>query len=512
MIGASGDLLLHNAHIHTLDARNPRAEAVVIRDGRVDQAGKWEQVRGFAKDLPALDLGGRTVLPGFIDSHVHFTWTGMKELALDLLDCERVEDVQDLISQASRGRAPGGLIFGMGINHYRFPGRQLPTAANLDAAAPDHPVFLVGVTGHYALTNSPGAELLNMAEETPGFGVDGLLTDRANTIAGRRMRARFAEEQGFERLHRAAADKAITMGLTTVHALDGSDDPEDPTVRELVAIAPHLPLDLVVWDQTTNIQAARELGLPRIGGCVLLDGDFGPHTAALLEPYADQPETSGTLYYSQEEIDYFVGQAHREGMQVAMHAVGDRAAKQALDAYERALLEYPREDHRHRIEHFSIFDEHLASRAKDLGVHLAIQPPFNTYFGGHERLYDILGEERARRADPVRSLVDMGISVGGGSDSTVTPLNPIYGVHCAVNHSLLDERLSVERALQLYTIDNAKLGFEEEQKGSIEVGKRGDMVVLDADPLEVPPAEIEHIGVELTIYGGRIVYSALEGV
>ena len=322
------------------------------------------------------------------------------------------------------------------------------------------------------------------------------------------MQARFAREQGLAALHRAAARRAVSVGLTTVHALAGNDQADDPEVKALLAIAPELPLRLVVWYQTTDVAAALKLGLPRIGGCILLDGDFGPHTAALTEPYADQPDSRGTLYYTQEEIDAFVAAAHCAGLQIAMHAVGDRAAEQALNAYERALDRWPRADHRHRIEHFEVYNEALVQRARRLGVHLAIQPPFNPYFGGHTRLNPLLGEERALRSDPVRSLLEAGLPIGGGSDSTVTPLQPLYGVHCAVNHSNPAERLEVEQALRLYTLDNASMAFEEADKGSIEVGKLGDLVVLAEDPFEVEPERIKDIPVEMTVVGGQTVYSA----
>jgi predicted amidohydrolase YtcJ len=213
------------------------------------------------------------------------------------------------------------------------------------------------------------------------------------------------------------------------------------------------------------------------------------------------------LYYTQEQVDAFVETAHRAGLQIAMHAVGDRAAQQALDAYQRALTRWPRADHRHRIEHFEVYDEALAQRARELGVHLAIQPPFNTYFGGHMRLSPILGPERALRSDPVRSLIEAGIPVGGGSDSTVTPMRPLFGVYSAVNHSNPAERLDVQRALQLYTLDNAALAFEEGDKGSLQVGKLGDLVVLADDPTAVAPDAIADIAVEMTVIGGEIVFS-----
>jgi len=501
-----GNLAIYNANIVTLSASGPHADAVVIRDGQITAVGEWKDIAASAQDVPAMDLAAKTVLPGFIDSHVHFTWTGLQELALDLSPAGTADDVKSIVRQAASETAPGSLIFGMGLNHYHFSDSKLPHFDELDAAAPDHPVFIVGVTGHYSLANSLCLKELNLAAETRGLGSDGSLRDSANSIAGQKMRTRYTREQGLERLHQAAAKQAVAAGLTTVHALEGTDQENDPAVRALLEISEELPLRLVLWYQTMNAQAVRDLGLNRIGGCILLDGDFGPHTAALLAPYADQPDSRGTLYHTQEEIDRFVDRAHRAGLQIAMHAVGDRAVEQALNAYEKAMRSCPRSDARHRIEHFEIYDPTLAERARQMGIHIAIQPPFNIYFGGHNRLDPILGKERALRSDPVRSLIEAGLHVGGGSDSFVTPMKPLYGVHCAVNHSNPKERIAVERALQLYTSDNARMAFEEKIKGSIEVGKLGDLVVLDADPTVVPSKSLKDIAVEMTVLGGQIVY------
>jgi hypothetical protein len=499
-------MVLVNVNVITMDPERPRARAVVVRDGRI--AAVADAVKPGESDGPTFDLGGKTVLPGFIDSHVHLTWTGLQEAALDFGATETVSDVQAILHEAVEETAPGELLFGVGINHYRFPDHKLPTRADLDAVAPHHPVFIVGVTGHYAVANTLCLQDQSLPDETPGLGPSGLLRDRANTLVGHEMRAQFARGQGLEALHQAAARRAASVGATTVHALEGNDGPDDPHVQALLGSQEELPVRVVVWYQTTDVSAVQRLGLSRIGGCILLDGDFGPHTAALLEPYTDQPDTSGTLYHTQAEVNHFAEEAHRAGLQIAMHAVGDRAAKQALDAYERALSRLPRDDHRHRIEHFEIYDQALVERAERLGVCLAIQPPFNGYFGGHTRLNGMLGEERAARSDPVRSLIEAGVRVGGGSDSTVTPLKPLYGVHCAVNHSNPAERIAVERALQLYMLDNAWLAFEEGEKGSIEVGKLADLVVLAQDPTAVDGEAIESIAVEMTICGGEIVYTA----
>jgi len=360
--------------------------------------------------------------------------------------------------------------------------------------------------------NTRGLELLAAPEGTPGVMCDtagrpnGLLSDKANNLAFDTFSEHFgADEKAAEMIGRAI-QKAHAVGITTLHALEGGLTSNDEAVEEFLVAIPSLPLRFVVYYQTMNVDKVIKLGLPRIGGCgcICLDGDIGPHTAALSEPYADDPDCYGTLYHTQEEIDAFVLKAHQAGLQVAMHAVGDAAVEQALNAYEKALATYPRDDHRHRIEHCEVIREDQIQRAQRLGVALAIQPPFN-YYWPHTEYYPTLGEERAWKADPVRTLVRPGLLIAGGSDSTVTPLGPLIGVHAAVNHSNPAERVSVQEGLELYTINAARIAFQEADRGSLEVGKLGDLVVLAKDPFETDPSHIKDIPVEMTVIGGEVV-------
>jgi len=499
-------LVLTNANIITMNPKQPRARAVAVRAGHIHAVGAADEIDAFDADARVIDLRGKTVLPGLIDSHLHFTGTGIKAMALDFSRAGSAADVQDTLRAAAVEEARGELLFGMGINHYRLAAGRLPGIRDLDRAAPEHPVFIVGATGHNSLVNSMGLDMLDLPGNALEFYADGCLRGRAHEIAVERMRSRFVEKTGLDVFQKKAADLALEAGLTTVHALEGRNAPDDPSVASLVDLAPGLALRIVPWYQTLDVDAVHRFGLQRIGGCILLDGDFGPHTAAMLEPYTDQPDNHGILYYPQEGIDAFVEKAHRAGLQIAMHAVGDRAAAQALGAYEKALEKWPDRNHRHRIEHFEIYDDTLVKKAVKLGIHLGIQPPFNYHFGGHRRLDNLLGRQRALRSDPLKSLIDAGVPVGGGSDSYVTPMNPVYSIHCAVNHSLPEERLDAERAIQLYTIDNARLGFEEKDKGSIETGKLADFTIVSQDPTEAPPDRIKEIGVEMTIIGGQVVF------
>lgn len=496
------DLLLTNARIHTLDPTRPVAHAVLVRDGRIVAL---DAAVPHVVDVPTFDLEGCTVVPGFIDSHVHFVWTGVRHFALDLHGVASVADVQALVREQAQQRETAQLILGQRMRTDDFA-NGAPTAADLDAVAPDHPVLLQGDTGHLTIANTRAMEQFGLAEHLSGWHPHGLLTGAAHTAVAWRAPTLFAQQIGWARVFGAAANEAARLGITTIHALEGDNAPDDAGVRALLDHAPALPVHLVLYWQTMHVDAVRALGLPRIGGCIWVDGDMGPHTAALKQPYADQPCSCGQLYIGDERLQRFVREANAAHLQIALHAVGDAAVEQVLRAYRHALADTPRADHRLRVEHFEIYDDELLCEAKDLGVSVAIQPAFDGYFGGMEENARFLGAERAQRADAIATFDRHNIPVGGGSDSTVTPLGPLHGMHCAVNHTNARERVTPERALRLWTIDNARLAFEEAHKGTIAVGKLADLAILDADPLQVDAATIKDVGVAMTVKAGQITH------
>ena len=498
-MGLMRDLLICNANIITLDARRLRATAMLVRGERIVAAGDRSEVEPLATDPDILDLHGQTVVPGFIDSHVHFTWTGIRAFTLDLSAALSSDQALDLLQQRVARSAPGKLILAQGLEVAAGP-----KGADLDRIAPANPVLLQGSTGHFAVANSLMLQRLDLRPGAPGLSAEQWLVGAANTRAAWRVPAEFAAEIGWERVFGGAADDALRVGITTLHALEGEDRADDSAVLALQRLAPELPIRIVVYCQTTDVDAALRLGLPRIGGCIWIDGDFAPHTAALKQPYADEPATCGCLYFDDATVEAFVETAHRAGLQIALHCVGDAAVAQVLRAYRRALQLSPRADHRHRIEHFEVYDAELLREARALGVHVAIQPPFDGYFGGIEVNARFLGPERAQRADPIRTFVEHSIPIGGGSDCPVTPLGPLYGMHCAVNHSNPAERITPLQALELFTINNARLAFEEADKGTIKSGKLADLTVLRDDPLEVAPERIKDIDVTMTIVGGHV--------
>ncbi len=508
----TNELAFRNANIITMNPQQPRAEALAVREGRIVAVGTWDDVAPHAEGMTVLDLAGKTVLPGFIDTHAHFLWTALSLAALDVSSADDHAALQAIIRQAVAETPPGELILGMGFTEYALGTQKFsPIIEALDAVAPDNPVGLIGVTGHTSAANTRALELLALPDDTPGVMRDaagrpnGLLSNKANDLAFDRFSEHFGADEKAAEMITLAVEKAHAVGITTLHALEGGLTSKNEAVEEFLAAMPSLPLRFVLYYQTMDVDKVIELGLPRIGGCILLDGDVGPHTAALTEPYADDPDCYGTLYHTQEVIDAFVLEAHQAGLQVAMHAIGDAAIEQALDAYEAALVARPRDDHRHRIEHADIIREDQILRAQRLGLALAVQPPFN-YYWPHTEYYPTLGEERAWRADPFRTMMHAGLLLAGGSDSTVTPLGPLIGVHAAVNHTNPAERVSVQEGLELYTINAARIAFQETDRGSLEVGKLGDFVVLAEDPFEVEPGHIKDIPVEMTVIGGGIVH------
>ena len=332
----------------------------------------------------------------------------------------------------------------------------------------------------------------------------GTLTGPSTQTATHRAYRAFSHQVGYETAFYAAADRAIRRGCTTVHALDDLD-----AVRTLLAIEHDLPIRTVAYPQTFDIEAVRALGLRRIGGChaCALDGDVDVRTAALLEGYADDAAQFGQLYHNDATLRGFVLAAHHAGMQLAFHAVGDRAVDQALRMYEAAQASESRPNARHRIEHAQIVADGHAARARAVGAVLSVQPAFNRAWA-HDTYLSSLGPERAAKVDPLRSFALAGLPLAGGSDSTVTELAPLHGVHAAVNHSRAEERLGVAQALELFSHGVAYAAHHEHRRGRLAVGHDADLTVLDQDPLGVDPSELDRIAVRATYVRGERVFEA----
>lgn len=287
---------------------------------------------------------------------------------------------------------------------------------------------------------------------------------------------------------------------------------DDRDVLALISCQQELPVHTVLMYQTMDVERVLALGLPRIGGCLTVDGACFEHTAAFYEPYLDAPRTCGVLNYSEETIAGFVRRAHDAGLQVGMHAVGDRAIDTLVRSYVNAQAENPRRDARHRVEHFQLPSEWAIDEARRLDLALPMQPVFSHLWdhpgdSDYERSFGVL---RAERMEPLVRLVGLGLHVAGGSDSPVTPIDPLLGIHAAVNNPRPSRRTTVDHALRMFTVNGAWVAHEEAIRGSISVGSVADLVVLHDDPYS-NPSGIGDIDVCLTIHEGAVTYDGVSG-
>jgi predicted amidohydrolase YtcJ len=509
-------LALAHGRIITMAGRDIARGTLIIENGRLTQL--LEGQHAPAADLSSqrvIDLEGKTILPGFIDSHTHLVLTGFSMESVNLSGARSINDVLELIRDGISHSESGHWVFGTQLVHRLLREKRNPTMDELDRVSPENPVWLVANTCHSSVVNSAGFQHIGLPPDSPGVEKNpttgnptgAYVTDQSHFEVHRRIFSSLSHEK-IQGMIKRACDFAVTQGVTTLHALDGSPE-NDRVFKILLETMPRMPLRIVPYFQTMDVNQVLDMGLPRIGGCLALDGAWLEHTVALSDPYQDLPGCRGMLFYTDQQVESFVQEAHESGLQVSMHAIGDAAIEQILKAYEKALANSPRKDHRHRIEHFSLPSDDQIERARDLEIVAAMQPMFSYNIGGPDGAYvQYLGEGRASRIEDFRAFLDHGIKICGGSDSPVTPINPLMGIHAAVNNPFVRHRVSVEEALQLFTTHGASAAFEEDSKGTIEVGHLADLVVLDDNPKTVTSDRLEAIRVVMTLVGGEIVWQS----
>lgn len=508
------DLVFINGSVLTMDPGSFLEEAVAISKDRILDVGSTKKIKAsIGPKTRVLDAEKNTILPGFIDCHVHLMQTGMDMMKIDLSQCTHLADVESLIAKRSNSLEKGEWVLGAGYNEFDWPEGRMLSLQELDHISPDNPVCLIRTDRHSSILNSLAfkelqipLDLDRVEEETNGKKT-GFVAGKANAYV-RQSINRLLPKKTKKKILTEAAQKLISVGITTVHALDGGDHFGDDDVDLLLAERASLPLDVQIYFQTKQIKKVEERGLRSIGGCILIDGSLGSKTAALSKPYADDITTSGILYHSNEELEEFISEAHRKGLQISVHAIGDAAIEQILTAYEKALSAYPRKDHRHRIEHCSLPAPHHIKRCADLGVIISLQP---SWFGANT-LTQVVGPrrlgEQVGRLYPLASLLSAGIDLCGGSDSPVSPPGPLMGIDGGVNHFRREERVSPLSAAALFTTGAARAGFEEEAKGMVKPGYQADLVLLDGDLLSLSSADISSLAVKMTVARGEILFQA----
>jgi predicted amidohydrolase YtcJ len=514
------DLALIYGNVLTMNPSQPHVQAVAIRNDRIIHVGTNEEVKSYVgKYTKTINLEGKTVIPGFIDTHIHVADFGKFLIWVDLKDATSIQEMKRGVRRRGQKIPEDRWIIGHGLNLNNFCDKRPPNLQDLDEASPCNPVILYSQTGRVCVVNSKALELAGITKETkaPSGGTierdpetgepTGILRESATDLVWKKI-PEPSEEEIFEAAI-LACDKIVEAGVTTVHWI-ATSPAEIPIVQKLIA-ENKLPLRVYTIIPTNFLEQKDNsilLGNSQFRVNVFADGFLSARTAALSEPYRDE-STKGQLMYSQKKLDGLVAKAYKANISLAIHAMGDQAIEMTLNAFEKALTETPRKNHRYRIEHASLLNRELIQRIKKLELIVSIQPKVVSSEFSVWSAVDRLGAERARWLYPLKTLFKEGIRVTGGSDCPMEPLNPLLGIQAAVCRQYFpEEGLTVYEALQMYTINAAYASFEENLKGSIDEGKLADLTVLSDDPQTTPLDKLGDITVELTVVGGKVVFEA----
>jgi len=525
--------LVYNARIHTMDPEQPRVEALAWdADGRIVALGSSQLLRSRWPAVEARDLDGRTVIPGLIDAHGHIMGLGMAMLNADLAGADSVDEVIERLEAHAAGLPESAWLRGRGWDQTRWPGKQFPTAADLDEAFPDRPVLLARVDGHAVWANSAamakvGRDLTGDWQPEGGFihrddngQPTGVFIDRAEEVFSDVIPAPTEQERALA-LDRAI-EHMISLGLTGAHEAGTSLE----ALRRYLhrGAAGELPLRIYALADGDNaaLDALCRMGPVSTDRVVMrgvklyADGALGSRGAALLADYSDDPGNRGLLFETDENLQRMVDKALGCDLQVAIHAIGDRANRQVIDAIIHGQRRFPDNPGRHRIEHVQIIHRDDIARLAGAGIIASMQPTHAT--SDMRWAADRLGEQRLFGAYAWQRLRQAGARLAFGSDFPVEKVDPMLGIYAAVTRQdldgeppggwLPDQRVTPEVAVAGFTIDAAWAGFAEHEVGSLETGKRADFVVLDRDLFEIDPSDIPNTRALMTVLDGEVVYRA----
>jgi predicted amidohydrolase YtcJ len=527
------DLIVTHARIYTVDDGRPRAEAMAVSGGRVVFVGSNRGAEALAgPNTERMDLAGRTVIPGMIDAHAHFMGLGQALRRVDLVGTRSYEEVIARVVERARATPAGEWIQGRGWDQNDWPDTRFPTHEALSRAVPDHPVYLTRVDGHAGLVNARAMQLAGLTRQTrdpEGGRIErdaagnptGVLVDRAQGLVGRVIPPPSAREQREAAL--AALREVNRWGLTGIH--DAGVDPTTIDLYEALAAEGRYTLRnyVMISSDDRTLERYFERG-PQTGlhdGTIWIraikivaDGALGSRGAALLEPYSDDPGNTGLITAPYERIEQVAEEALRRGFQLNVHAIGDRANRMVLDAFEAALRAVPVADHRFRVEHAQIIHYQDIPRFAQLDVIPSMQ-------GSHQTsdMYwaiDRLGWTRVQGAYAWRSLLNTGVIIPNGSDFPVESPNPLISFRAFFTRQDADgwpaggwfpaQRTTREEALKSITLWPAYAGFMEHEVGSLSPGKYADFVVLSQDIMTVAPEDVLETEVEMTVLGGKVVF------
>jgi predicted amidohydrolase YtcJ len=517
-------LILYNAKFYTMDPTNPQAEALAISDGRFLAVGRRSEIDNLATaNTKRIDLGGKTVFPGFIDAHLHTAASGLRHLKEVDCDLRSIAAIQAAIRERAAKTPPGQWIVGFKYDDTKTSDGRALTIADLDAAAPRNPVIITHRGGHTSWVNTKALNAADVNDKTPDpaggkfeRATDGKLTGRALETANAPFRSKIPNTA--TRAERQEGVKLITKmiaksGVTSVN--DPSGVPEGLIAYQDALAAGDLSVRVYAFISQESIgrmlPSGARSGLGnewlRLGAMKMVcDGSISERDAWVSQPYVGRPDDHGILVHTEEQLYEDAREPHAAGWHIGTHANGDVAIDIILRVYARLQRENPRPDPRFRIEHCTIINDDLVRRIKSQGV---IPTPFSSYVYYHGEKMREYGSERLNNMFALRSFLDAGIPCTMSSDYPPGPYEPMMFLQSAVTRTDTKgtvwgpkQKITIAEALRVATVNGAYASFEEKLKGSIEAGKLADLVVLGRDPYQVDPLSLVDIPVERTMVGG----------
>ena len=541
------DAILIHARIYTVNAGQPWAEALAIRDGKILAVGKDDDIAHYrGSSTKVIDGKGRLVLPGFTDCHVHFMDGSFSLQQVNVEDATNLEQVQQQIKAYANAHPNDAWVLGRGWSYPIFPPSGMPDKKQLDAVVPDRPAYIEGYDGHTWWANTKALEAAHITKDTadpPGGTIvrnpatgepTGAIKEDAADAMVRRAIPVPSREKKLQTL-RAGLKHANELGITRVHVMGGvnvgAGDVADAELLEELRKNNELTVRFylgyrfdppeVTAHQLDQIEQARQRyhddWIAAGGVKFFLDGVIETHTAAMLAPYSNAPDLSGSLLWDPDKYRDFVAELDRRGIQIFTHAIGDRAIRLALDAYGAAATKNGTKDARHRIEHIEDPSAADVPRFGQLGVMASMQP-LHAYPNDDtlKSWLPAVGPERATHAWPWRSIQAAGGVLAFGSDWPVVTLSPWPGLQNAVTRETTDgepkggwipsERITIADAIKGYTLNAAFAGHREKTEGSLEPGKLADLIIVSQNVFEIDPHHLVDTKVALTMVGGHVVY------
>ncbi|MHA1641933.1 MAG: amidohydrolase [Promethearchaeota archaeon] len=530
----SKPIIYYNGTILTMNDDHFVVDAIAVVGEKIAAIGGLDEVKEkVGNEYELIDLKGKTMLPGFIDCHLHPILYTFYYIFPNLANINSLSELKSILSNAAKNWPTDKLLVGLNLCEENFDTPILPTRWDLDDACPNHPVFVMRYDGHVGIANTKALKLAGIDENTPSpeggeirkdekGKLTGILSE--NAMAPMLSKISLPEKAELEKGAEKVFQKLAKNGITSIHGIlhaESGGEFGDMGAIEIPFLRTVIDKVLQNWYLiifTNRLRKLLKLKKPPLDegkhdgkfkiGCLklFLDGTFGAKTAYMFEPFSDFPESSGFCVVEPEELYKQMKEAHEKGIQIAVHVIGDKGNRLIVDLFKRLLEEVPRPDHRHRIEHASMLTKDVLEDMAKLGIIASCQPPFiNSEYTWLEKR---IGKERCKYTYPMKSIIEAGVVLVSGSDCPVEDPSVILGLHALVNRNgfVPEECISMKEALKTYTINAAYAAFEEDIKGTIDVGKLADLVILNKNPLEILKENIKELKIIETIIRGKTVY------